>query len=203
MPTGSWFYVDQGQQRGPVATEELAGWIQSARLPRNVQVWREGMPQWTAAETLSEITSQLQVVGFFVMGPNGPQGPVDLQVMLEWARAGHIGRETLSGARVFPIGSRRVPSRDRALHPGDGSRLRPPRRRGRPRHLRSRPGHMRPARRCRPHAKRAPPIVTVPVRCAATQEDGEQARKLYDVWVCRRGGNGQMNRVTSRRSSTS
>ncbi len=28
MPTG-WFYVDQGQQRGPVATEELAGWIQS------------------------------------------------------------------------------------------------------------------------------------------------------------------------------
>ena len=127
MPTGSWFYVDQGQQRGPVATEELAGWIQSARLPRNVQVWREGMPQWTAAETLSEITSQLQVVGFFVMGPNGPQGPVDLQVMLEWVRAGHIGRETLVWRTGLPdwITAGAVPEIAPYI-PADGSRLRAP-----------------------------------------------------------------------------
>jgi hypothetical protein len=95
MSTGPWFYVDRGQQRGPVATKDLAGWIQSAHLPRDVQVWREGLPQWTPAEALPEIASQLQAVGFFVMGANGPQGPIDASLILEWARAGHIGRETL------------------------------------------------------------------------------------------------------------
>ena len=46
MSTGPWFYVDRGEQRGPVATADLASWIQSARLPRDVQVWREGLPNW-------------------------------------------------------------------------------------------------------------------------------------------------------------
>lgn len=195
MPTGSWFYVDQGQQRGPVATEELAGWIQSARLPRNVQVWREGMPQWTAAETLSEITSQLQVVGFFVMGPNGPQGPVDLQVMLEWVRAGHIGRETLVWRTGLPdwITAGAVPEIAPYI-PATAAAYAPP-------------------AAWPPAAPQVPPVPYVPSApvpttrearpsdrdspcplCGDAKKMGNKARKLYDVWVCRRCGNGQINR---------
>jgi hypothetical protein len=195
MPTGSWFYVDQGQQRGPVATEELAGWIQSARLPRNVQVWREGMPQWTAAETLSEITSQLQVVGFFVMGPNGPQGPVDLQVMLEWVRAGHIGRETLvwrTGlpdwitAGAVPEIAPYIPATAAAYAPPAAWPPAAPQVPPVP-YMPSAPGPT--TREARPSDRDGPcPL------CGDAKKMGNKARKLYDVWVCRRCGNGQINR---------
>src|SRR5262249_26052562 len=95
MSTRTWFYVEAGHQHGPVGAEELAAWIQSARLPRNVQVWREGLPQWTPAEALPEITSHLQPIGYFVVTPGGPQGPLDPRTVVDWARAGHVGRETL------------------------------------------------------------------------------------------------------------
>ena len=54
--------------------------------------------------------------GFFVMGPQGPHGPVDVQVILEWARAGHVGRETLVWRTGLPdwITAGAVPG-DRAL----------------------------------------------------------------------------------------
>lgn len=185
MPTGSWFYVDQGQQRGPVATEELAGWIQSARLPRNVQVWREGLPQWMPAETLPEITSQLQPVAFFIMGANGPQGPVDPQVMLEWARAGHIGRETLvwrtglpdwitAGAvpelaPYIPVGAAAVPTPAPPTSPAPS---------------------VRTAREARPAPDRDGPCPL----CGDTSKMGPRARLLYEYWICRKCSNGLINR---------
>jgi uncharacterized RDD family membrane protein YckC len=95
MGTGPWFYVEGGQQRGPVRGEELAGWILSARLPADVQVWREGLAQWAAAESQSDIIGHVVPAGLFLAGPTGPQGPLDPRVVVEMARAGRIGRETL------------------------------------------------------------------------------------------------------------
>jgi uncharacterized RDD family membrane protein YckC len=187
MPTPSWFYVDRGQQRGPVATEDLAGWIQSAHLPRDVQVWREGLPQWTAAETLPEITSRLQPVAFFVMGTNGPQGPVDPQVIIEWARAGHIGRETLVWRTGLPdwITAGAVP--EIAPHiPSTAAAA---------------PAPM-PTEPPMPQA----PIPTVreagpaPDRdgpcplCGDTSKMGSRARLLYEYWICRTCSNALANR---------
>jgi uncharacterized RDD family membrane protein YckC len=187
MPTGSWFYVDQGQQRGPVATEELAAWIQSARLPRDVQVWREGLPQWAPAETLPEITSQLQPVAFFVMAGNGPQGPVDAQVMLEWVRAGHIGRETLVWRTGLPdwITAGAVPEiapyiPARAAVPAPVP-LVPP----------ASPAPSVPtAREARPAPDRDGPCPL----CGDTSKMGPRARALYDYWICRKCSNGLVNR---------
>lgn len=177
MPTGSWFYVDQGQQRGPVATEELAGWIQSARLPRNVQVWREGLPQWMPAETLPEITSQLQPVAFFIMGANGPQGPVDPQVMLEWARAGHIGRETLVWRTGLPewITAGAVPEIAPYIPAGAAVAA---------------PVLVPTAREARPVPDRDGPCPL----CGDTAKMGPRARVLYEYWICRKCSNGMMNR---------
>ena len=184
MPTGSWFYVDGGQQRGPVATEELAGWIQSARLPRNVQVWREGLAQWTAAETLPEITSHFQVPGFFMMGANGPQGPVDPEVMREWARAGHIGRETLVWRAGLPewITAGAVPEIAPYLPAAAGGGYASP---------------VTPAVAPIPTAREARPV---PDRdgpcplCGDTRKMGPRARVLYEYWVCRKCNLAMTNR---------
>jgi uncharacterized RDD family membrane protein YckC len=185
MPTGSWFYVDRGQQRGPVATEELAGWIQSAQLPRDVQVWREGMAQWTAAETLPEITSHLQAAGYYMMGANGPQGPVDPRVMLEWARAGHIGRETLVWRQGLPewITAGAVPEIAPYLPPA-GAAYAPPA----PAAAASAP--MATAREARPASDRDGPCPL----CGETKNMGARARAVYDHWICRKCSSGMTNR---------
>jgi uncharacterized RDD family membrane protein YckC len=196
MSTGPWFYVDRGQQRGPVATADLASWIQSARLPRDVQVWREGLPQWMAAEALPEIASQLQAVGFFVMGANGPQGPVDTPVILEWVRAGHIGRETLVWRTGLPewITAGAVPEIAPYL-PATAAAYAPPAARP-PAAPQVPPVPFAPSapvpttREARPASDRDGPCPL----CGDARKMGSKARKLYDVWVCRRCGNGLINR---------
>ena len=186
MPTGSWFYVDGGQQRGPVATEELASWIQSGRLPRTVQVWREGLAQWMAAEALPEITSQLQAAGFFMMGANGPQGPVDPRVMLEWARAGHIGRETLVWRPGLPewITAGAVPEIAPYLPAATGGVYVPPM---------APPVASAPiptVREARPAPDRNGPCPL----CGETKDMGARAREVYDYWICRKCSGGMVNR---------
>jgi uncharacterized RDD family membrane protein YckC len=187
MPSGSWFYVDQGQQRGPVPAEELAGWIQSARLPRDVQVWREGLPHWAPAETLPEITSHLQAVAFFVMGASGPQGPVDPQVLVEWARAGHIGRETLVWRTGLPdwITAGAVPE----IAPYIPSTAA-----GVPTPVPPAPAMPQTAIPTTREARPAPDRDGACPLCGDTSKMGPRARSLYDYWICRKCSNAMANR---------
>jgi len=198
MPTGSWFYVDRGQQRGPVATEELASWIQTARLPRDVQVWREGLPEWTAAETLIEITSQLQAPGFFVMGPQGPHGPVDAQAILEWARAGHVGRETLVWRTGLPdwVTAGAVPEIAPHL---PAAAVSPPLPRVAPAATVTPGVPVAPARPREPvstvrEAQPRPDRDSPCPLCGDTKKMGARARMLYDHWICRKCSNALANR---------
>jgi uncharacterized protein DUF4339/RDD family protein len=195
MPTGSWFYVDRGQQCGPVGTEELASWILGAHLPRDVQVWREGLAQWTAAETLPEIAYHLQppAVGFFLMGPGGPQGPIDAPVIMEWARAGRIGRETLLWRDGLPqwITAGALPELAPYLAATANTYYTP-----------TAPVAYAPAG---DPAGGAAPFTAeeprpVPDRdgpcplCGDTTKMGPRARVLYEYWICRRCSNGMANR---------
>lgn len=195
MPAGSWFYVDRGQQCGPVGTEELASWILGAHLPRDVQVWREGLAQWTPAENVPEIASHLQPppAGFFLMGPGGPQGPIDAPVIMEWARAGRIGRETLvwraglpewitAGALpelspylAAPANTYYTPAPPVAYDtPGDRAVEAAPFADGEPRPVPDRDGPC--------------PL------CGDTSKMGPRARVLYEYWICRRCSNAMINR---------
>ena len=198
MASGPWFYVDNGQQCGPVAVEDLAAWILSARLPRDVPVWREGLPQWTAAETVPEIASHLQPVGFFLMGAGGPQGPIEPRVILEWARAGHIGRETLvwrAGlpdwitAGALPELAPYLPAAHALGGPGSDAAVY------------AYPPSTEPASWPEPMPSPAPRSPRgVPDRdgpcplCGDTQKMGPRARVLYEYWICRRCSNGLVNR---------
>lgn len=42
----SWYYVDAGQQAGPVSDEELDNLVRSGKVRADTLVWREGMTNW-------------------------------------------------------------------------------------------------------------------------------------------------------------
>ena len=42
----NWFYVDQGQQAGPVSDAQLAELVSSGKITADTRVWHEGMADW-------------------------------------------------------------------------------------------------------------------------------------------------------------
>jgi uncharacterized RDD family membrane protein YckC len=51
-----WYYaITEGNQQGPVATEELREMIRAGRLAAKDLVWREGMSNWAEAGTVPEL----------------------------------------------------------------------------------------------------------------------------------------------------
>ncbi len=42
----TWFYVDAGQQAGPVTDEQLDEFVRNGKVRRDTLVWRDGMPNW-------------------------------------------------------------------------------------------------------------------------------------------------------------
>ncbi|MBU4198861.1 MAG: CD225/dispanin family protein [Verrucomicrobia bacterium] len=50
-----WFYLKNGEQKGPVPKEFIQGLAQSGQLQRTDLVWTEGMKDWLAAETVPDI----------------------------------------------------------------------------------------------------------------------------------------------------
>lgn len=52
-----WFYVQGGQQRGPVTEAALKTELLSGRLPGTTDVWTESMANWTAAIALPQFAA--------------------------------------------------------------------------------------------------------------------------------------------------
>src|SRR5262245_47682502 len=44
----SWYYVDAGQQAGPVTDEQLDELVRSGKVRSDTLVWQEGMANWQA-----------------------------------------------------------------------------------------------------------------------------------------------------------
>ena len=42
----NWYYVDGGQQAGPVSDPELAALVQRGKVQADTLVWHEGMSNW-------------------------------------------------------------------------------------------------------------------------------------------------------------
>ena len=51
-----WFYVQNGQQAGPVETGRLAHLLASGQVKRDDLVWRDGMVNWVELRTVPELT---------------------------------------------------------------------------------------------------------------------------------------------------
>jgi len=50
-----WFYMKDGQQCGPIGSEELKGLAASGQLQPTDMVWKEGMAEWVAASKLKGV----------------------------------------------------------------------------------------------------------------------------------------------------
>lgn len=51
----TWYYSIEGKQFGPVSTDDMKSKLSSG-LPSDTLVWKEGMPGWAAARTVTELT---------------------------------------------------------------------------------------------------------------------------------------------------
>jgi len=50
-----WYYLQNGQQVGPVSKEELQGLLQRQSLPVTTGIWSRGMPDWIPANQIAEV----------------------------------------------------------------------------------------------------------------------------------------------------
>jgi tetratricopeptide (TPR) repeat protein len=56
---GRWFYAQGEKRLGPVALEWLSEKVASGELPPSTLIWRHGMKEWTAAETVADVAEHL------------------------------------------------------------------------------------------------------------------------------------------------
>jgi hypothetical protein len=64
----AWFFQEGDQRRGPVTGEQLVVALTSAPDPRRILVWHAGLPGWTAAGNVPELSQHLP--------PPLPAGPL-------------------------------------------------------------------------------------------------------------------------------
>lgn len=50
-----WYYLDHGEQRGPISIDELKRRAAAGRFTPEDLVWREGLAEWTAAKHVPEL----------------------------------------------------------------------------------------------------------------------------------------------------
>ena len=51
----SWFYEQNGEQKGPIPAEELVAKVRGGELPSSALVWREGLADWTPFSSVAEL----------------------------------------------------------------------------------------------------------------------------------------------------
>jgi uncharacterized RDD family membrane protein YckC len=66
----NWYYVEQGQQMGPVTEEQLGALYQAGKINGETLVWREGMANWSAYRETPAGAQSLQAM------PNAATAPL-------------------------------------------------------------------------------------------------------------------------------
>src|SRR5204863_6149444 len=59
---GSYFVATGGQQKGPFTLDQLRDEVAAGRVGRGTLAWKNGMPQWTAIESIPDLSSLLASV---------------------------------------------------------------------------------------------------------------------------------------------
>lgn len=84
----TWSYVKNGEKQGPVEVDQIKKLIASKVIPPSVLVWKNGMSNWVAANTLSE---------FSVPTPPSESIPVPAEATVL------TGEEDVEAHKVFAI----------------------------------------------------------------------------------------------------
>ncbi|MDR2782847.1 MAG: DUF4339 domain-containing protein [Treponema sp.] len=102
------FILVDGQPSGPLSIDTLKQQIEKRQLARNGLVWREGLRQWVAAESLPELTNIFPVIPpppppqivrssiqYYIAVNGYPDGPYSIEEMRQKLQRGQIGQRSL------------------------------------------------------------------------------------------------------------
>ncbi len=96
-----WFYAEEAQQHGPHSLEQLAKALAVRGAPREVLVWRDGLPAWAAAGEVPEVLESLLAQPVWHVAEAGAsQGPLTLDDLLGVL----VGRPDPGDAMVWRAG---------------------------------------------------------------------------------------------------
>ncbi|PTY02189.1 hypothetical protein DB346_09930 [Verrucomicrobia bacterium LW23] len=60
LPQKDWYLMQFGEQVGPVSTAELVERLNLGKVPRDTQVWCDGMAEWAAAQDVETLAKNLK-----------------------------------------------------------------------------------------------------------------------------------------------
>src|SRR5580698_3722233 len=72
MSMADWFYVSEGQPTGPLDEAGLREMLNSGSLPRDAQIWQEGMEDWAPACDVAAFSPAV-LPGGYVLKPVVPK----------------------------------------------------------------------------------------------------------------------------------
>lgn len=94
-----WYFVQQGQRRGPTSEDQIKQWLASGQLQPTDLIWKQGMPQWVPASQV------------FPPPPPDPNAPPPLPAMktpadpVDFARLLNLENRILLGYRLALVGA--------------------------------------------------------------------------------------------------
>ncbi|MDR0375738.1 MAG: DUF4339 domain-containing protein [Treponema sp.] len=112
---GKFFILVDGQPSGPLSVDALKQRIEKRQLARNSLVWREGLQQWVAAESIPELTNIFPVIPpppppqtarssmqYYIAVNGYPDGPYTMDELRQKLQSGQIGQRTLAWKEDMP-----------------------------------------------------------------------------------------------------
>ena len=91
----NWYYVEQGQQTGPVSEEQLAELVRTGKINAETLVWREGMVDWLP---LSQAKSEASLSGLRMKKADMPESSLGSLATGKTAEA-----VCIECGKIFPI----------------------------------------------------------------------------------------------------
>ncbi len=93
-PTMNWYYVEQGQQTGPVNDNQMAELLRTGRINADTLVWYEGLAEW---QPFNQVRSELKPsVPPLMAGSTSPGGPANFPSGVNEAVCAECGK-------MFPV----------------------------------------------------------------------------------------------------
>lgn len=105
----TWYYVDAGQQAGPVTDEQLNQLVSSGKVTSATLVWREGMANWTAY-------GQVQAAAAAPPAPSAADPATTASVLMP---AEVLAASATTGTEVVCSECRQLVPRDSAIQYGN------------------------------------------------------------------------------------
>ena len=75
MTNEQWFYEEAGQQQGPVSFEQIQRLVTSGQIKKETLIWNQGMPTWTPAGQVAEVSRSFSAPGTATANPYAAPAP--------------------------------------------------------------------------------------------------------------------------------